>query len=225
MDNMLYVSMSGARENMLAQAAHANNLANVSTTGFYRDFEQARSMPVFGQGLPSRVYAMTERPSTDFATGALIETGRSLDVAIQGDGFIAVQAADGSEAYTRAGDFQVDINGMLRTGTGLPVLGDGGPIAIPPAQTVDIGFDGTISIVGIGQGPENIAQVERIKLIKPDITDVEKGKDGLFRLKEGLPPALPDATVRLATGYLETSNVNAVEEMTEILTLSRQFEM
>lgn len=224
MDHMLYVSMSGARENMLAQAAHANNLANVSTTGFYRDYAQARSMPVFGEGLPSRVYAMTERPATDFASGALTETGRTLDVAVKGDGFIAVQAADGSEAYTRAGDLQIDVNGVLRTGAGFPVLGDGGLVAIPPAERVDIGMDGSVSVIDLGNGPATLAVIDRIKLVKPELQQVEKGSDGLFRLRDGLP-APADASVRLAQGYLETSNVNAIEEMTEILTLARQFEM
>lgn len=224
MDRLLYTSMTGARENMLKQAAHANNLANTSTTGFYRDFAQARSMPVFGDGHPTRAVAMTERPATDFATGAMNETGRGLDVAIQGEGFIAVQARDGSEAYTRAGDFSIDVNGILRTGGGLPVLGDGGPIAIPPASKVDIGTDGSISVVPLGQTPDTVATIERIKLVKPDLTQVEKGRDGLFRLESGLP-ADADASVRVATGYLESSNVNAVEEMVDIMMMARQFEM
>ncbi len=224
MDHLLYTSMTGARENMFKQAAHANNLANVSTTGFYRDFAQARSMPVFGDGFPTRAVAMTERPATDFANGAMNETGQPLDAAIQGQGFFAVQSQDGSEAYTRAGDFSVDVNGILRTGTGLPVLGDGGPIALPPVSSMTIGTDGSISIVPLGQAPESVATIERIKLVKPEIDQVEKGRDGLFRLKGGLP-AEPDASVRIATGFLETSNVNAVEEMTEVLMMARQFEM
>ncbi len=224
MDRLLYTSMTGARENMLKQAAHANNLANTSTTGFYRDFAQARSMPVFGDGFPTRAVAMTERPATDFATGAMNETGRSLDIAIQGEGYNGVQARDGSEAYTRAGDFSVDVNGILRTGSGLPVLGDGGPIAIPPASNINIGTDGSISIVPLGQGPERIATIDRIKLVKPDLAQVEKGRDGLFRLETGVP-AEADPSVRVATGYLESSNVNAVEEMVDIMMMARQFEM
>src|ERR1700712_6018257 len=85
-DKLLYVAMSGASENALAQKAHANNLANVSTNGFQKDLEQARSMPVFGDTFPSRAYAMSERPATDFQPGAMIQTGRDLDIAVSGDG-------------------------------------------------------------------------------------------------------------------------------------------
>lgn len=225
MDKMLYISMTGASQNTLAQRAHANNLANISTTGFHRDYEQARSMPVFGDSYPARVYAMTERPATDFTPGSLQETGRELDVAIEGQGWIAVQAADGSEAYVRTASLQIDALGQLRTGNGLPVLGNGGPIAIPPEQKVEIGQDGTISIRALGEAPSVMAEVDRIKLVNPDLTTMEKGTDGLIRVKAGEAPALVDANVRLTSGFLESSNVNAVEEMTAILSLSRQFEL
>ena len=221
--------MTGAKQNMYAQQSHANNLANVNTTGFKADWAQARSMPVFGEHHPSRAYAMTERPATNVEQGNFIETGRELDIAVAGDGWLAVQAPDGTESYTREGELQIDVNGILRTGTGLPVLGEGGPIAIPPADTVTIGEDGTISIVGVGQTPEEIAQIDRIKLVNPETDSLEKGLDGLMRVKTqpGEAPGAvePDAAVRLHTGYLEASNVNAVDEMTDILALSRQFEL
>ncbi len=233
MDRALYVAMSGARQNMLAQRGHANNLANVNTKGFKADLHQARSMPVFGEHFPTRAYAMTERPATDFAPGSSIQTGRELDIAVQGEGWIAVQAADGSEAYTREGELQVDVDGVLRNGAGLPVIGNGGPIVLPPAQSMTIGVDGVISIVAVGQNPDEIAEVDRIKLVNPESLRMEKGSDGLLRIKaEGdlpagaaAPVAQADGAVRLAAGYLESSNVNAVEEMTQILALSRQFEM
>jgi len=224
MDKMLYVAMTGASQNTLAQRAHANNLANISTNGFRRDFEQARSMPVFGDSYPARVYAMTERPGTDFTPGAMQETGRDLDVAISGEGWLAVQAPDGSEAYVRTGSLQIDALGQLRTGNGLPVLGNGGPIAIPPEQKVEIGQDGTISIRALGEAPNVTAEVDRLKLVKPDLKQMEKGSDGLIRFK-GNEPVLADATVQVTSGFLEASNVNAVEEMTAILSLSRQFEL
>ncbi|WP_156494879.1 flagellar basal body rod protein FlgF, partial [Oleiphilus sp. HI0128] len=150
MDKALYIAMSGAKQNMLAQRAHANNLANINTTAFKEDFAQARAMPVFGEHHPSRAYALTERPGTNFEAGPLNQTGNPLDVAVKGDGWIAVQAADGSEAYTRAGDLQVDVNGQLRAGIGLPVLGNGGPIVLPPSATVEIGADGTVSVLPLG---------------------------------------------------------------------------
>ncbi|BBP84291.1 MULTISPECIES: flagellar basal body rod protein FlgF [Pseudomonas] len=224
MDKMLYVSMSGASQNTLAQRAHANNLANISTTGFRRDYEQARSMPVFGDTFPARVYAMSERPGTDFTPGSMQETGRDLDIAIGGQGWIAVQSGNGSEAYVRTASLQVDALGQLRTGDGLPVIGNSGPIAIPPEQKVEIGADGTISIRSLGEAPNVMAQVDRIKLVNPDLKQLEKGTDGLMRLKSG-QPAPVDGAVQVTSGFLEGSNVNAVEEMTAILSLSRQFEL
>ena len=224
MDKMLYVSMTGAQNNTLALRAHANNLANVSTSGFRRDFEQARSMPLFGETHPARVFAMSERPATDFRPGSLQETGRDLDVAIGGKGWIAVQTPDGSEAYVRTASLNIDALGVLRTGNGLPVMGNAGPIAVPPEQKVEIGQDGTISIRALGEEPNVLAEVDRIKLVNPDPKSMEKGTDGLIRVK-GQPEIEADATVQVTSGFLEASNVNAVEEMTAILSLSRQFEL
>ncbi|PIA73254.1 flagellar biosynthesis protein FlgF [Ectopseudomonas toyotomiensis] len=224
MDKMLYVSMTGAQNNTLALRAHANNLANVSTSGFRRDFEQARSMPLFGESYPARVFAMSERPATDFRPGSLQETGRDLDVAIGGKGWIAVQAPDGGEAYVRTASLNIDALGILRTGNGLPAMGNAGPIAVPPEQKVEIGQDGTISIRALGEDPNVLAEVDRIKLVNPDPKSMEKGTDGLIRVK-GQPEIEADATVQVTSGFLEASNVNAVEEMTAILSLSRQFEL
>ena len=224
MDKMLYVSMTGAHNNTLAQRAHANNLANISTSGFRRDFEQARSMPVFGDGHPTRVYAMSERPGTDFTPGSLQETGRDLDVAVGGQGWLAVQAADGSEAYVRTASLNVDALGVLRTGNGLPVMGNAGPIAVPPEQKIEIGQDGTISIRALGEAPNVLAEIDRLKLVNPDLKQMTKGADGMLRYT-GQQPLLADATVQVTSGFLESSNVNAVEEMTAILSLSRQFEL
>lgn len=224
MDKMLYISMSGAQNNTLAQSAHANNLANISTTGFRRDFEQARSMPVFGETQPSRVFAMTERPGTDFSAGTLQQTGRDLDVAIEGDGWLAVQAADGGEAYVRTASLNIDASGILRTGNGLPVMGNSGPIAVPQEQKIEIGQDGTISIRVLGEAPNVLTEVDRLKLVDPDLKQMEKGTDGLIRFT-GEQPVLADAGVKVTSGFLESSNVNAVTEMTSILELSRQFEL
>ncbi len=222
---MLYVAMSGASQNTQAMQAHANNLANISTTGFRRDFEQARAMPVFGDSFPARVFAMSERPATDFTAGALQETGRDLDVAAKGDAWIAVQAPDGGEAYVRTGSLEIDALGQLRTGDGLPVLGNGGPIAIPPEEKIEIGEDGTITVRGQGNNPNALATVDRIKLVTPDPKQLEKGTDGMIRMKQGQPAPQPDANATVQSGFLEASNVNAVEEMTSILSLSRQFEL
>lgn len=224
MDRSLYIAMSGAKQTLLAQTANANNLSNAQTTGFKSDWEQFRSMPVFGAGFPTRVYAMTERPGTDFSSGPLQTTGGELDVAINGEGYFAVQDANGKEAYTRAGDLRLTPEGFLLTGTGLPVIGQGGPITIPPAQKLDIGSDGTISIVPLGANATAIAVVDRIKMVKPAADNVEKLTDGLVHVKDGQPqPASADVT--LVQGALEGSNVNSIQAMVEMIELSKNFEL
>ncbi|MDQ2077338.1 flagellar basal-body rod protein FlgF [Marinimicrobium sp. ABcell2] len=225
MDKALYIAMTGAKHNMMAQTNHANNMANLSTDGFRADFAQARSMPVYyGDGHPTRAFALTESPATDFSPGPMKQTGRDLDIAIQGDGFIAVQAPDGTEAYTRAGSLSIDPNGILRNSAGLAVMGNDGPIALPALQKMEIGIDGTLSIVAQGQGPEAMVEIDRIKLVNPDLQNMTKGEDGLFRQIVG-GDAFPDAAVTVVSGSLEGSNVNAIHEFTQILSLSRQYEM
>ncbi|PID44828.1 MAG: flagellar biosynthesis protein FlgF [Proteobacteria bacterium] len=225
MDKALYISMSGAKQNMLSQQAHANNLANVNTVGFKQDLAQARSMPVFGEYYPSRAYAMSERPATDFDQGALIETGRNLDVAVKGKGWLSVESAEGNEALTRDGRLFIDANSMLRTGSGLPVNGNGGPIFVPPADKVEIGQDGTISIIPAGASSTELAEIDRIKLVNPSPDTIEKGLDGLIHLKPGAEEPDAEAEVQLESGFLESSNVSAVEAMTEIMSLARQYEL
>jgi flagellar basal-body rod protein FlgF len=226
MDRMLFLAMTTAKQTMHSQAVNSNNLANATTTGFKADLEQFRSMPVYGQGMPSRVYAMAERPGTDFTPGSFTTTGRDLDVALRGEGWLAVQAADGSEAYTRAGDLHIDANGILSTGTGLPVIGNnGGPIVVPPAETLEIGADGTISIRPIGQAPTVLAEVDRIKLVNPDAGELTKGKDGLIRMKQEGEVATADAAVQVTSGALEGINVNSIDAMVKMIELQRQYEL
>ncbi|MCZ2721194.1 flagellar basal body rod protein FlgF [Marinomonas sp. 15G1-11] len=224
MDRALYLAMSGGKQTMHAQSIHANNLANVSTTGFRSDFEQARSMQINGEHFPSRVFAMTENPGTRFASGGLIQTSRSLDIAVQDRGFITVQDELGRESYTRAGDLQITSVGQLVTGTGLPVMGNAGPIFLPPLDKITIGDDGTISIIPQGAGLAETAVINQIKLVDPDTKLLEKGNSGLIYGKEGQTfEQSPNA--RVTSGFLEGSNVNAVEEMTHIMSLSRRFEL
>jgi flagellar basal-body rod protein FlgF len=224
MDRMLYVAMTGARETLRAQAANNHNLANASTVGFKADLQAFQARKVTGDGYESRVYATTSNTGYDDTAGVQISTDNGLDIAVQGSGYIAVQGPDGQEAYTRAGDLRVDSNGQLRTGTGLPVMGDGGPLAVPPHASILVGGDGTISIVPLGQGPESKADVGRIKLVNPAEEDVVKGRDGLFRLRDG-GNAEPDAAVRVASGVLEGSNVNVADAMVNMIELSRRFDM
>lgn len=225
MDKVLFLAMTGARENMLAQQAHANNLANASTTGFKSDLAQARAMQVFGEGHASRVYAQTERPATDLTGGTLIETGRKLDVAVAGDGWLTVLRPDGTEGYTRGGELQINAANELVTGSGLPVMGNGGiPIVLPPFENIDIATDGTITIRPLGENAVELLVADQIKLVNPDPQTLFKDTDGLMTDGTGIP-AEPDLTVQLRSGFLESSNVNAVSELTGIITSSRQFEM
>ncbi|MFK5913943.1 MAG: flagellar basal-body rod protein FlgF [Woeseiaceae bacterium] len=224
MDRMLYIAMNGAKQNMIAQAINANNLANISTTGFRADLAAARSMPLYGgSGHPTRVYSMTEKPGIDFKQGSMSTTGRDLDIAVAGQGFIAVQAADGSEAYTRAGDLQLDSAGVLQTGAGHPVLGEGGPITIPDTAKIDIGKDGTISIKSIGDAGGSTV-IDRIKLVKPEARDLKRTEQGLFVQKNGEDADSSDE-VSVISGTIETSNVNAAAALVNMIELGRQFEM
>lgn len=225
MDRFLYISMSGAKETMRAQAANSNNLANANTTGFRSDFEAMVQRQVYGPGVQNtRVYTETDGLGSNFAQGELVATGRSLDVAIKGEGWITAQAPDGSEVFTRAGNLRKDSSGMLMTVSGLPVLGNQGFITIPEEQHIEIGSDGTITARPQGSGPQTLTEIDRIKLVNPDHDQIVKGEDGLFRLKSG-EPAEADANVNLVTGTLETSNVNSVDALVNMISLSRQFEM
>lgn len=225
MDKVLFLSMTGARENMLSQHAHSNNLANINTTGFKTDLAQARAMQVFGEGHPSRVYAQSERPATLRTEGSLIETGRTLDVAIAGKGWLAVQRPDGSEAYTRNGKLHINAANQLVTGNGLPVLSaDGAPMVIPPNEALEIGLDGSVNIVPLGAPATELAVVGGLKLVDLPMQTSFKGLDGLMQT-DTREPLEVDPTVSVRSGYLESSNVNAVHEMTSIISLARQFEL
>ena len=224
MDRFLYISMSGAKETLRAQTVNNHNLANASTTGFRADLSAFQSRAVAGSGFASRAYATNATTGWDPTQGALVSTGRDLDVAIQGPGWIAVQGPDGREAYTRAGDLRVDPSGLLMTGTGHTVLGDGGPLSVPPSSSVMVAADGTVSIVPLGQGPETTALVGRIKLVNPPAQSLVRGEDGLFRDAQGAE-APADAGVRLASGVLESSNVNTADAMVNMIELARHFDL
>lgn len=225
MDRYLYIAMTGAQQTLRAQQANTHNLANASTTGYRADktaFESYLVKDPAG-GTSARVNAVARGVGFDAASGAVQHTGRDLDVAIDGAGWIAVQAPNGGEAYTRAGDLRVNAAGMLTTGAGHPVLGDGGPIAVPPASSMAIGKDGTVSIVPLGQASTTQAEVGRIRLVNPSVSNLQRGEDGLFRMQDGsLPPA--DAAITLTQGALEGSNVNATEALVNMIDLARRYE-
>jgi flagellar basal-body rod protein FlgF len=224
MDKALYLGMNAASQNMLAQTVNANNLANASTTGFRSDFAQAIALQVEGDGYHSRAYNQTVTPTSDFAQGPLRQTGNDMDVAIEGDGWIAVLTPDGSEAYTRAGELNLTPFGELTTSNGLPVLGNAGPIALPPFEKLEIGGDGTLSVRELGQGPQVMSVLDRIKLVNPNVQDLVKGEDGLFRRRDGADE-IADGNVRVVSGYSEGSNVNVVDAMVEMISLTRNYEL
>lgn len=227
MDRLLYTAMSGATQTMNRQASVAHNLANVSTPGYRAEEHRLRAVQVQTKNqpaaLPTRAFAVDASTHTDYTPGSMQYTGRQLDFAMQGRGWIAVAQPDGSEAYTRNGNLQLDINGVLQTKTGLPVQGDGGPIAIPPDQKIEIGRDGSISVVP-ETGAQTTSNIGRIKLVNPAEADMVRGADGLFRMRDGTAAPL-DENVRLTSGFIEGSNVNPVEQMVNMISLARQFEM
>ena len=222
MDRLLYVAVSGAGDAMRAQAINAHNLANASTPGFRADLAAFTTARMSGAGHSSRMFGQLQGQGVDLRYGTVQTSGRELDVAINGPGWIAVQTADGGEAYTRRGDLRIDAVGRLTNGAGLPILGRSGPIAIPPNAKLEIGGDGTISIQALGQGPESVAVVDRIKLVNPELSSLRKGADGLLRSSEPAPAV--DTSVRLTVGALESSNVNITEAMVRMIELSRSFE-
>jgi flagellar basal-body rod protein FlgF len=213
MSELLTSVMNGARLVMKAQAVNANNLANASTDGFRAELVHV-----------STVDDKERQTSTpDFSAGMIRNTGRSLDVSVDGKGWIAIMTPEGGEGYSRRGDLRVDALGQLTNGAGQPVLGNNGPIALPPFTTMEIAGDGTISIQPLGQSPNTIAVVDRIKLTQPDEAQLSRGEDGILRLPPNIS-ADADASVKLQPGTLEGSNVNAVAELLKMIDLSRQFE-
>ncbi len=224
MDRLVYTAMAGARSMLDRQATVANNLANASTVGFRADVSVYRSIPVQGAGLATRASVLESTPRTSFDNGPLIQTGRALDIAITGPGFIAVEAADGSEAYTRAGSFEVDPEGTLVTSTGQKVLGEGGPIAVPPDTAVSIGRDGTVSGVPTQPPLTGVNTLGRVKLVDPEETAIQKGSDGLFRMKDGGTAEL-DEKVAVTAGAVEGSNVNPAAAMIDMIAMARGFEL
>jgi len=218
MDRMIYLSMSGAKATMQRQDTLANNLANVSTPGFRAELQAFRAVPVEGSGASTRVFALETTTGYDATPGAITSTGRNLDVAVQGNSWLTVQALDGTEAYTRGGSLEVASDGTLTTRSGLPVMGDGGPLQVPPNSAVSIGADGTVSAKGTDG--KNTA-IGKLKLVTPE-TALKRGEDGLFRGADGDLTA--DDTARVQDGALEGSNVSPVESMVAMISAARQFE-
>ena len=222
MDRMIYTAMTGAKHILEQQATTAHNLANATSTGFKAQVDSFRAVPVISEGLPTRAFVVDATVGADFNPGAIQATNRDLDVAIQGKGWLVVQRADGSEGYTRNGSLKVSENGILETATGLTVMGDGGPISIPPDVAISIAKDGTVSSVANGTLPGPSNAIGRLKLVNPPEADLVRASEGVFVTKSG--SAEVDTEVNVVSGALESSNVNVVDAMVTMISLARQFE-
>ncbi len=220
MDRLIYTAMTGAKSTLGQQAAVSHNIANATSTGFRTEMHKMRAVEVQTDATRTRAFVVDASVASDFTAGPLQATGRQYDVAVEGKGWLAVQGPDGREAYTRDGNFELSANGVLQTRSGLPVLSDGGPVTIPPDSEIVIGKDGAIS--ALQNGLVNV--VGQLKLVNPPETDLVRGDDGLFRLPQGVAAPV-DETVQVAGGYLEGSNVNVVDQMVQMISLARQFEM
>ncbi|MEA5098371.1 MAG: flagellar basal-body rod protein FlgF [Burkholderiaceae bacterium] len=224
MDRMIYTAMTGAKHVLEQQATTSHNLANATTTGFRTQLDTFRAVPVVSEGLPTRAFVVDSTVGTDFTPGVIKQTGRDLDVAVDGKGWIALELENGTEAYTRSGNLKLSENGVLQTQGGITVLGDGGPISIPPDVNVAIAKDGTVSAIDSTTTPAAVSIVGRIKLVNPEEKNLVRGDDGLFRTKDGTVPDA-DAGVNVVGAALEGSNVNVADTMVNMITLARQFEM
>lgn len=224
MDKLLYVGMNAAKNTQLAQATTVNNLANASTPGFRGDFHVLLSAQVEGPYFDSRINSVSHDRTSSLQQGPVQYTGGEWDIAIDGDGWLAVQADDGTEAYSRRGDLRLTAEGMLVNGANQMVMGENGPLSIPEYSRLLIGNDGTISVVPKGEASSTMISLDRLKLVKLDPTQVIKRDDGLMAQRDGMPGE-PDASVRVRSGYIEGANISAVDSMVSMINHSRMYEM
>lgn len=222
MDRAVYVAMSGAAQTLRAQALNHHNLANASTTGFKAELAVAGAVPIEGAGFATRIHTQNFLTGTDGSGGSLQATGRALDIALKPEHWLAVQGPDGREAYTKAGDLRLDAGGTLRTAAGLAVLGEGGPITLPVASSLDIGSDGTVSLIPAGQG--SAVSAGKLKIVTAQTSQLERSGNGLFSAKAGFTPAAASGEV-LSGGMLESSNVKVADAMVTMIELARNFEL
>jgi len=224
MDKLIYTAMTSGKHTLAQMDTVTHNLANISTDGFRAQLDSFRAVPGVSNDLPVQSFVVDSTVGADFTVGAIHPTDRPMDVAIKGKGWLAVEDANGKEAYTRGGSLQVDQNGLLQTQRGLNLLGESGTITLPPDEDVTFSKDGTVSTIPVGNKVANGTIIGRLKLVNPPENTLVRGDDGLFRTKDNVP-AESDAGVQLASGVIEDSNVNSVESLVSMINLSRQFDM
>jgi len=224
MDKLIYTSMTSGKHTLAQLDTVTHNLANIGTDGFKAQMDSFRAVPKISTDLPVQTFVVNSTIGADFSPGVSHETGRALDVAVQGSGWLVVTAADGKEAYTRAGSLKTDENGVLQTQNGLNVVGTTGDITIPPDVTVTISKDGSVSSIPVSNQVANTTLISQLKLVNPAPNTLVRGADGLFRTNDGSQPDA-DPTVTVVGGAIENSNVNAVESLVSMITLSRSFDI
>lgn len=223
MDKMIHSSLSAMQGIMARQTAIANNMANAATTGFRAEVVNAKAKHLSSAQLDSRAIAYERVFAADLASAPVTATRRPLDIALDGDAMLSVQSRNGETAYTRRGDLSLNESGLVTTGAGDPVLGENGPLIIPPAEKISIAKDGGVWIVPQGGNDSEIQQVDRLALVSFTGSDIVKGNDNLFRVRGG--GALPaDADARLTSGALEGSNVNMTASLVDMIEASRAWE-
>ena len=224
MDRLIYTAYSGLSDSMISQQVIASNMANAQTIGFRAEMLNHQATTLKGPSIEARAMTQGEARGANMKQGAVIETGNPLDIALSGRTMLAVQGEDGEEAYTRRGDLTVDASGVMSNGDGRPVIGDAGPITVPPGARITIAPDGSV-LAATPENPDQPPQVVgRIKLVGTAGSRIEKGLDGLFRVFGG--GALPeDEEARVTSGALEQSNVDATHVLVEMIEAQRLFDM
>jgi flagellar basal-body rod protein FlgG len=242
MFNALWIAKTGLDAQQTRMAVTANNLANVNTTGYKESRAQFQDLLYQDMGQPGgQTSQQTQSPSGFmigtgvrvvgtqklFTEGNIEQTGNSLDVAIQGQGFLQVQMPDGSITYTRDGSLQLSSTGQLVTANGNPISP---AIQIPPAaQSVTIGTDGTVSVQVPGQAaPTQVGSIQLANFVNP--AGLEPMGENLYTqtAASGSPQQGTPGINGLGTlqqGSLETSNVNVVEELVNMIEVQRAYEM
>ena len=224
MDRLIHTAFTGLTSSMSRQRVIASNMANSQTIGFRADMVAMTPMTLDGPGLEVRAMNDTEVRGANMKAGSITQTGKPLDLAMEGDVMLAVQGRDGGEAYSRRGDLSIAPSGLLVNGDGAPVVGESGPITIPPGRQLIIGPDGQLLLRDPATPDAPPTRLDRLKLASPAGTRIEKGLDGLFRVFGG--GVLPnDEEGSVLVGALEQSNVNASEVLVEMVDAQRLFEL